>query len=259
MAIQLANEYAGPRVVPRRGLPSVTSRGPAGSGVGLVLFVVVVAAWVVALLRGTDIDRDDVLGFVVAWLLMTTAVLLPSLFPVNRAHLRRLHYGTPASERFLRGVGLALGYLVAWWAFGLVAYGAWRGVGALADQDRNGAITLAVAVLILAGVYEFTPWQRAALARCRPPYPFLDAPAGVGRDLRIGLTLGATCIAASAGLAAVLVLIGVLNPGAMVGVTVAALLAKLVPQPRPVLALVGVLLVVFAVLVGFFPEWLTAV
>ena len=243
----------------RPAAPEVTGHGPAGSGVAVVVFCAVVAAWVVALVRGMDtLPRDSSAAkWLVAWALVETAVLLPSVFPVSRADLRSLPYRTSAAERFARGLGLVVGYLLAWVLPGLLAYAGWRGLTSLADQNRGGAITLGTALLILVGVYEFTPWKRSALAACRPPYHALSSAGGPWHDLRAGLLLGFSCVLSGFGLVALLVMVGVLNPAAMAAVAVAGLLAKNVPKPRPVCTLVGVAVIAFAILTAFFPEWLS--
>jgi predicted metal-binding membrane protein len=254
-------DVMGVPAVPRPGPeePAVTRHGPAGSGVAVVVFCVVVAAWVVALVRGMDtLPRDSsVARWLVAWVLVETAVLLPGIFPVSRADLRSLPYRTAPAERFARGLALVCGYLLAWVLPGLVAYAGWRGLTALADQDRNGAITLGTAVLILVGFYEFTPWKRSALAGCRQPYDVLWGAGGPWHDVRAGFLVGLSCVWANVGLVAVLVMVGVLNPGAMAAVAVAGLLAKNVPKPRPVCTLVGVVVIAFAILTAVFPEWLS--
>lgn len=244
---------------PRHKEPALTRHGPAGSGVAVVVFCAVVAAWVVALLRGMDSLPHDsgVARWLVAWVLVEIAVLLPSVFPVSRADLRTLPYGTAPAERFVRGLGLVCGYLLAWVLPGLVAYAGWRGLTALADQDRSGAIALGTALLILIGFYEFTPWKRSALAGCRPPYDVLSGAGGPSHDVRAGLLIGLSCVLCNFGLVAILVMVGVLNPGAMAAVAVAGLLAKNVPQPRSVCTLLGVSVIAFAILTAVFPEWLS--
>lgn len=243
----------------RRALPAVTRRGPAGAGVAFVVFWMVVAAWVVALVRGMDsLPHGSSLGrFLGAWALVEVAVLLPAVFPVSRADLRSLPYDTTAAERFARGLGLAAGYLLVWLIPGLVAYAAWRGVTALADENRPGAITLVTSALILAGLYEFTPWQRNALAAERPPYAVAGAVGGPARDVVAGARMGLACAGSSVGLLVLLVAVGLLNPAAMVAVTLAGLLAGNVPDPRPVRVLIGVGLIAFAILAAIWPGWLS--
>lgn len=241
------------------GTLAVKRAGPPGSGVAFVLFWVVVAAWVVVLVSGTDSLPDDssLPRFLVAWGVIEAAVLLPSVFPVSRALLRGLPFATPPATRFAAGLGLAVGYLLAWVVPGLLAWAGWRGVELLADQSHGGAVTLVTAVLVLVGLYEFTPWKRETLADCRPPYPALTAVSGPWRNLRRGFRLGLACVGCSAGLLVLLTLVGVFNPIAMVAVLAALLLAKNVPEPRGVQRLVGCAVIGFAVLAAVWPSWLS--
>jgi predicted metal-binding membrane protein len=107
---------------------------------------VAAAAWVVAvrLMNGMDMGAETRLGsfafFIAVWVAMMGAMMLPGAAP---AVLRRAHTGGP-----VRAVPLFVGsYLAVWILVGIAVYVFYRPHGSLA----------AGAVVIAAGVYEFTP------------------------------------------------------------------------------------------------------
>ena len=108
------------------------------------------------------------------------------------------------------------GYLLTWAAVGLVAY-ALAGLGrALLD----GSVTwdgagrwLAGGTLLLAAVYELTPYKHACLSRCRSPLGFLVGSwrDGIGGALNMGARHGAWCAGCCWALMASLFALGVMS------------------------------------------------
>jgi predicted metal-binding membrane protein len=138
-------------------------------------------AWIVILerMRGMDVGPGTDLGglgwFLGLWVTMMAAMMLPSAAPAALL-VARVARGAPT-------LIFAVGYLAAWTAYGLAAYGLFRLVtsfdtGWLA-WDRGGPY-VAGAVIVAAGVYELTPLKRAApytAAGARSPTgPVLSAP-----------------------------------------------------------------------------------
>lgn len=111
--------------------------------------------------------------FVVGWTLMTVAMMLPSSLPLVNL-FRRVVAGRPDRNGLL--LRLVFGYLGVWVLFGAAAY---RGDALLhAAVERipvltGGSAAIAAAVLLAAGVYQFTPLKHMCLEKCRSPYSFL--------------------------------------------------------------------------------------
>ena len=130
------------------------------------------ASWVVAIRRmhGMDMGVATRLGpfafFIAVWVSMMAAMMLPGAAP---AVLRRAH----ASGR-LRAVPLFLGsYLAVWTLVGVAVYALYRPHGS----------SVAGAIVIAAGVYEFTPLKQhfpGAAARA----PALDSVSGSAASAR---------------------------------------------------------------------------
>ena len=129
-------------------------------------------------------------GYLTAWTLMMTAMMLPSIAP-----LVLLYRGSR--------IVLALGYLLVWSALGLVPY-------ALMDWTMTTEPARAAAVLALAGVYELTPLKRACLRHCQSPATFLMQRFDRGA-FRLGVEHALWCTGCCVGLLAVLVFAAAMN------------------------------------------------
>jgi predicted metal-binding membrane protein len=137
-------------------------------------------------------------AFVLGWTLMTLAMMLPSSLPLFNL-FRRFVLHRPDRVRLLLLLGA--GYLSVWVAFGLLSY--------LGDSILHAAIAgapvlqaaaggIATAILLVVGVYQFTPLKTMCLTQCRSPYMFLVQHwrgRQAGRDaLRLGIRHGLFCL-----------------------------------------------------------------
>jgi predicted metal-binding membrane protein len=166
-------------------------------------------------------------SFAAAWVVMMTAMMLPSAIPVVLEFARMAE----GRRRWQLATGLlALTYLGVWLAFGVVAYALYTAAGMpWPDQPRVAALALA-----LAGVYALSPLKRASQSRCRElcalhgPLPFNLMRSAVVAGARYGLS----CMGCSAALMVTMVLIGMssLAWGLILGAVV--LIDKLAPPLR---------------------------
>src|SRR5260221_6182112 len=101
--------------------------------------------------------------FLGTWTLMMAAMMLPSAMPMILVHRR----GNPGSTRIqseLRS-GIFVGaYLAVWGASGILVWLLARIAGSLIPMEAQ-AVGVA-ALLLLAGVYQFTPLKTACLRVC---------------------------------------------------------------------------------------------
>jgi predicted metal-binding membrane protein len=153
------------------------------------------------------------------------------------------------------------GYFVVWTLFGLAAFPLGIALGAVAMQQPTVAravpIAAAVAVLI-AGALQFSAWKARRLAGCREaPEHGRALPADAGTAWRHGLRLGLACGACCGNLMAILLVVGVMDLGAMALVTAAITLERLAPAGEraahasgAVIVGVGLLLIAQAVALG---------
>jgi len=107
------------------------------------------------------------------WLLMSAAMMLPTTLPLLDI-FRRMTTGRPDSSALL--ILVIGGYLLAWASFGAVAHLLDIGVNNAVRQSAwltfNGW-ALGVAVLVLAGAFQFSSAKNYCLTRCRAPFSFV--------------------------------------------------------------------------------------
>ena len=106
-----------------------------------------------------------VLFFSLGWALMTVAMMLPTSFPL----LGLFHAIVRDRQRHAWLVGLCIGgYLATWVLFGVLAY---FGVSQLYTLFTD--VNFQTALLITAGIYQFTPLKHYCLKKCRSPISFI--------------------------------------------------------------------------------------
>jgi predicted metal-binding membrane protein len=151
--------------------------------------------------------------FMAMWLTMMVAMMFPTVGPIVLAHravtARRGEGGVPT-------IAFVLGYLVVWTLVGLVPLGVLLAVREVPPEAaRSGWLpAVAGAVLIVAGLYQFTPLKRICLRACRSPLGFIlshDFGSGAVGAFRAGLSHGAYCLGCCWALMSVLVVVGVMN------------------------------------------------
>jgi predicted metal-binding membrane protein len=208
-------------------------------------------AWIVLVqrMRGMDAGPGTDLGalgwFVGIWVTMTAAMMLPSATPAVML-LSRVRQNAPPSL-------FVAGYVVAWTAYGLVAYGIYRAVRAadptFLSWDEQGPL-VAGGALIAAGLYQLTPLKQACLRHCRSPLRFLmrgrDGPLGA---LWMGIVHGGYCIGCCTGLMLALFALGVMSLFWMGLVAAAIFVEKALPGGESVARVLAVVLVALGIVV----------
>ena len=185
-------------------------------------------------------------SFLGMWVVMMVAMMLPSLLPM----LWRYRQAVGRRGRTHLGLLTALvaaGYFCVWTVFGMAAFP--LGSALAAAEMQLPALASAVpvatgAVVLIAGVFQFTAWKAAHLARCREaPGRGRTLPGDAGTAWRHGVRLGLHCSYCCAGLMAVLLVIGVMDIRAMAVVAAAITVERLVPASERAARAIGALLV----------------
>ncbi|MBI5279224.1 MAG: DUF2182 domain-containing protein [Burkholderiales bacterium] len=150
---------------------------------------------------------EAVASFAVMWTVMMVAMMLPSLVPL----LPRL--GGSGARR----LAMACGYFGVWAVAGLAVYP--LGVLAVAASLQMPVFAglspmLTGAVVMLAGLFQFSCWKTRHLTWCRQVQP-------VRAGWRAGMQLGLHCVGSCANLVAVLLVVGVMDLWAMAAMTAA--------------------------------------
>jgi predicted metal-binding membrane protein len=113
------------------------------------------------------------LVFIVGWLVMLVAMMLPTSLPLV-VLFRGLTRRRPDSGRLL--ALLLVGYLSMWTMFGIRMYmgdSFIHAAVARSDWLAERAWALGGLALLLAGVYQFTPLKYICLDKCRSPFSFI--------------------------------------------------------------------------------------
>jgi len=166
--------------------------------------------------------------FMLMWLTMMIAMMFPTIAPMVLAH--RLVV-TQRGDGALPSVAFVLGYILVWTAIGLVPLAAFLGFRDLTDEQPFTMWLPRVAgmVLVVAGLYQFTPWKKTCLRACRTPLSFMmthNFGSGAPGSLKAGLSHGAYCLGCCWALMTVLVVVGLMNLVWMAGLALVFLVEK---------------------------------
>ncbi|CDO37412.1 DUF2182 domain-containing protein [Novosphingobium sp. KN65.2] len=170
------------------------------------------------------------------WWVMMVAMMLPSAASTILLHARAGSAGAagsrPATGSFLSG------YLLVWGLFSFVAtvlQMALERAGIMAGMDMvSVSRPFSAVVLLLAGLYQLSPFKETCLRHCRNPAQFLTRHYRPGRAgaLRMGLLHGAYCAGCCWLLMALLFVGGVMNLVWIAFLTLVVAAEKLLPGGR---------------------------
>jgi predicted metal-binding membrane protein len=256
----LHNRIAGPspaqsgNLLPRRDLAAAW----------ILMVLLAGSAWVLTVAQSHDMAMEPgTMGlalplFLLLWVIMMVAMMFPSMAPVAITWARAIGRQSAGAARAARIAQFAGGYLIAWTAFGLVAYGALAATATLVDGSPEAGRWLGAAAFLLAGLYQFGPLKRVCLLHCRNPLSHLVRYARFrpwARDLRVGAHHGLYCVGCCWGLMIVLLPLGVMNVAAMAALAAVIFLEKLWRWGPWLTWAVGITFLVLAALAPF-QEWL---
>ena len=181
---------------------------------------------------GAEAQLGTLGWFVITWIVMMAAMMLPSLSPTVALYARMTR--RRGLDRVLLFSG---GYLLVWGAAGAFAYGVFAAGSAAFGRslawDRAGS-AVAAGVVALAALYQFTPLKGKCLAKCRSPLGFL---LGSWRDGRTGaLGMGSRhalwCLGCCWALMAALFALGIMTLAWMAVVAALVAIEKTLPWRR---------------------------
>ncbi|AHM05059.1 Transmembrane protein involved in DMSP breakdown [Roseibacterium elongatum DSM 19469] len=178
-------------------------------------------------------------GLVLMWALMAGGMMAPTALPAFATYDDLSHAG---ATRF---GALVAGYLVIWLGFAVLAAAAQLGLtraGLLGALGESRSALFSGALLVGAGLYQFSSLKEACLSRCRAPLTFFMQHWGEGA-FRQGLRLGADCLGCCAALMALAFVGGVMSLGFMALGMVMMALEKLPVLGRWLTAPLGIALI----------------
>ena len=180
---------------------------------------------------------NDFYQLILMWIIMMIAMMSPSIIPavlmfatVNLTKKKKnLHY-TPTYIFYF-------GYLIAWILFSIgisIIQYPLHLVSLINPMMSSINNYLSGIVLVIAGIYQLTPYKNACLDKCRSPLSLVmtnwrDGNLGA---LRMGLGHGFYCVFCCWFLMAILLVAGVMNLYFVVALTIFVLLEKLILTPE---------------------------
>jgi predicted metal-binding membrane protein len=203
-------------------------------------------------------DAVNAVGFLLAWLAMMAAMMLPSMAPVLKLYRRAAAGGRVAPFPYF-----VAGYLVVWMVPAIPAYFAWRELAMSLASGSASAGRLAGAVFFGAGLWQLTPLKTTCLRHCRSPMSFflrfgksVERPIGA---TKLGLIHGLYCGGCCWAMFAVLVALGTMNIGWMLILTALIVAEKTIPVGEKVSRVAGGLSLVFGVVLLLSPRCLATI
>ena len=177
---------------------------------------------------------DFVMTFVM-WVVMMIAMMVPAAAPmillfatINRKNKER-------QRPFAPTIVFLSGYLLVWWGFALLVTLAQWGLhqGALLSSMMGGVgPVIGGIILIVAGIFQWTPLKSVCLKHCRTPLDHLMSHWRNGSQgaLFMGMEHGLFCLGCCWFLMALMFVSGVMNLLWMAGIAIYVLIEKVIPQ-----------------------------
>lgn len=188
------------------------------------------------------------------WIVMMIGMMLPSAAPTILL-FAALERKRPSPGPYGRVAHFVFGYFIMWSAFSIAAALLQTALSAAGHISMQMVLTsgvLAGVVLILAGLYEFSPLKRRCLSNCRSPLEWIahhQRPGSFGA-LRMGMGHGLFCIGCCWMLMLLLFVGGVMNLLWVAVIAAVVLVEKLLPGGPIAARLAGGALVVFGIFVA---------
>ena len=180
-------------------------------------------------------------SFLGMWVVMTVAMMLPSIAPTLwRYRLSLAGAGVTRAHALTALAGTA--YLAVWTGAGLLVFLLGLAISA-AQSHWPGVVRVAPiaagAVVLVAGSIQLTAWKARRLARCREVPPARVARTTVAGAWTHGLRLGRDCGLSCAGAMASVLALGLMDMRAMAIATVAITAERLAPAGERVARAIG--------------------
>ncbi|CAN7505561.1 DUF2182 domain-containing protein [Mesorhizobium amorphae] len=183
------------------------------------------------------------------WTVMMVGMMTPSVAPMLLLYAGVGRKAKAGGRPIASTAWFFTGYLLVWIAFSVAATGAQWLLARLALLSPMMAANSAVfggAILIAAGLYQWTPIKGVCLRQCQAPIAFLASHGGFRSyplgALRLGVEHGAYCLGCCWALMALLFVGGVMNVVWIAGIAILVLLEKTMPTGQLIPRISGTLM-----------------
>jgi predicted metal-binding membrane protein len=234
---------------------------PVSATIVAALLVCAGAAWLITVRQGSmDLGGMAMMSaglFLITWVVMMVAMMFPSVAPFVLVY---------ASVSRSRGQGIlptatfVIGYLLVWTAAGLVPALILQAFNQMWIPTPSWLPRVGGAVIIVAGIYQFTPLKDVCLRACRSPLGFImthDFGGGPVPAVRAGASHGLYCLGCCWALMAVLAVLGIMNIAWMAVIAAVFFIEKNVRGGDMLPKAVGVACIVAGLALVIWPSPLT--
>ena len=168
------------------------------------------------------------------WVVMMAGMMLPSAAPALLIYTMVVRKSPDGARAPAHANAFAGGYLVVWTLFSLLATILQRALdhtALMSPMMESSNPWFGGGLLIVAGIFQFTPWKRTCLNACRSPAEFLVRHwrPGVAGGFYLGVANGLFCLGCCWALMLLLFVGGVMNLWWIAALTIFVLLEKLAP------------------------------
>lgn len=190
----------------------------------------------------------QLIGLCAMWVVMMAAMMLPTAVPMIMAFARMQGVDRAQGAGWLPVFVFAGGYVLAWAGFSLAAAGLQVGLTNLAMMSpmmMKATGPLGGAILLVAGLYQFSSVKHACLRKCRTPISFLMTQWRDGRwgALGMGWRHGLFCVGCCWALMGLLFVVGVMNAAWIIAIMIYVLVEKIVPGGEMLSKITGAVMV----------------
>ena len=141
-------------------------------------------------------ESDDYFSLFLMWVIMSVAMMMPTLVPALRTYQDLIYSGAVSSLGFIL---LLLGFLIIWVGYSAAISVLQTFLINISFVDLNGKLVyplLSSTILASAGLYQFSKFKNACASKCRAPLIFFMEFWSEGRmaSFKMGLRLGLSCL-----------------------------------------------------------------
>ncbi len=175
------------------------------------------------------------LGMAIAmWSVMMVAMMVPSAAPMAVLFARMQRHRRATGQAATPLALFVAGYVLVWTGWSVLAavvQWALQSTLVLSHHLTLESSRAAGGLLVLAGIYQLTPFKGRCLVHCQSPMGFFMTRwrEGSAGALDMGIHHGLYCVGCCSALMALLFVVGIMNLAWVAGLTAYVLLEKLVP------------------------------
>jgi len=201
-------------------------------------------------------NEDDLLSLFIMWAIMMAGMMLPSATPVILLVDKLNHQRKLRQKLYTHSFYFVMGYLLAWILYSalitLVQWGL-HTVSLLSPMMISSNDIFSGLLLIIAGLYQWSPLKQKCLQLCRTPLNMLTTQwrEGISGAIILGFKHGQYCLGCCWFLMALLFVTGVMNLKWILVLTILVLVEKCLPRGDAMSKYIGCFLIVLGLIILF--------